>query len=366
MNDTRKISVLHIFSGDLWAGAEVVIFNLLSELKKNKQIQIYALSMNQGILTKKLAKIGIKVDIIDEARYPFFCILIKAILLFYSKKIDIIHTHRYKENILGFLLKIFSKPKAKLVTTVHGDIEKFSRKDKIKIKLNEIILKKSFYTVAVSKELKNRLINRGFKENNILCIYNGIKIRKERCEKEEKNDLTIHIGSVGRLVPVKRYDLFVDIAYKIKKITNKDLCFSILGDGPMKEIIISKIKKYNLSDCFKIFSPVTDPGFYYKSLDIYLNTSKHEGLPLSILEAMNYCLPVVAFKVGGIPEIIDHGINGFIARDFNDYINILISLIKDPKLRKIIGKKAKEKIEKYFDSEIMAKNYEKLYRAIIK
>lgn len=362
----KKISVLHIFSGDLWAGAEVVIFNLLSELKKDTSLNIYALSMNKGILTKKLLKEGIQTKIIDETVYPFLVIFIKAAKHFLFKKIDIIHTHRYKENLLGFLLKFTTNPNAKLVTTVHGDteVENFKIKEKLKLEIDKFVLKK-YYIVAVSEELKKRLINKGLSNNRISCIHNGIKIPEINFSR--KKDSIIHIGSVGRLVPVKRYELLIDIAYKVKERIN-NVCFSILGDGPMKKDLLDKINRLGLSQHFKIFPPVTDPSVYYQSLDIYVNTSEHEGLPISILEAMSFSLPVVASKVGGIPEIIIHGKDGYLLEKYDkeNFIKILLFLIQNPRYRIKIGKEAKKKVDRNFNVDLMAKKYKSLYLEVLR
>ncbi len=354
----KPVNVLHIFSGDLWAGAEVVIFNLLSELKKEENIRLYALCMNKGILVEKLKKEGIDVKIIDETENSFPFILIKAVSLFFSKNIDIIHCHRYKENLLGFLLKILIKPNARLITTVHGDIELSGIKEELKNKLNESILKRYFITVAVSKELKKRLVKRGFSEKRTLFIHNGIKIPEIRST--SRTSERIHIGTVGRLVPVKRYEIFIEIAYELKK-RKKDFFFSILGDGPLKNKLLFKIKKLGLENDFKIFPHTPDPYSYLHSLDIYINTSAHEGLPISILEAMSCCIPVVAFKVGGIPEVIENGKNGFLLESFEEFIKVILNLSCNPELRLKIGKEARKKIEKDFRAEHMSKKYKELY-----
>ncbi len=86
--------VLHIFSGDLWAGAEVVIYYLLKELRKYPDLKIIALSLNEGILRDRLRKAGIETHVIAESSYSFPQIYLKALVPVKDKSIDIIHSHR--------------------------------------------------------------------------------------------------------------------------------------------------------------------------------------------------------------------------------------------------------------------------------
>ena len=113
------MNILHIFSGDLWAGAEVLIFNLLSSLQKYSDLNIIAISLNEGTLTQKLRENNIETYVIPENKYSFPKIFSKALYFLRHRKIDIIHAHRYKENLLALLLNRFFHSKG-LITTIHG------------------------------------------------------------------------------------------------------------------------------------------------------------------------------------------------------------------------------------------------------
>src|SRR5919202_7145965 len=101
----HHITVLHLFSGDLWAGAEVVIYTLLAKLHAMYPgVTVIALALNEGVLTQKLRSANIETHVIPECKHDPIRILIKATKILKSRNIQIIHSHRYKENVLAVIL----------------------------------------------------------------------------------------------------------------------------------------------------------------------------------------------------------------------------------------------------------------------
>ena len=82
-----------------------------------------------------------------------------------------------------------------------------------------------------------------------------------------------------------------------------------------REKILSKIQEYGISDRFKLLGHLDDMEEFYSTIDIYLNTSHHEGLPMTIIEAMAHSVPVVAPEVGGFPEVVEHGKTGWLVKN---------------------------------------------------
>jgi glycosyltransferase involved in cell wall biosynthesis len=204
----------------------------------------------------------------------------------------------------------------------------------------------------------------------VFVIHNGIRIpnripRATEFDPPQAEDTParpFHIGTVGRLVPVKDYALFLSTAAALKQhLVN--VRFSILGDGPNRNELAQKVVDLGLSGSVQLLSPVSDPFPYYRTLDLYLNTSRHEGIPLSILEAMACEVPVVAAKVGGIPEIISDTVDGFLIRDRKEdaFAITCLRLLRDTTLRKSVGQLSRKKIEGHFSAEIMAAHYLTFY-----
>ncbi len=375
MGDETKdpITVLHIFSGDLWAGAEAMIFNLLDQLKADPSLNIIALSLNDGILTHKLRSANVETHLIPESTHSFSKICLRGLRILRGKRIDIIHSHRYKENLLALLLAKTMRVK-RLVTTLHGLSEPPLYKQNgekpihLKTKIDYFLLKRYFTrVVAVSREMKTTLVQQhGFSQEAVEVIYNGIPLPAGVSRSSSSAHDHFRIGTVGRMVPVKDFDLFLEIATEVVR-ENDRVRFSILGDGPLKEHLVEKAKELKISDYVDFSPPSPDPFPYYRSLDLYLNTSLHEGLPLSILEAMACGKPVVAPSVGGLPEIISHA-EGFLihGREPKDFVNSCLKIIQDKNLRTSMGESASKRVASRFNSFKMAECYRQSYRQLCK
>jgi len=364
----NRLTVAHIFSGDLWAGAEVMIFNLLKHLKGYPGLDLLAFSLNEGTLTQKLREVGIKTYVVREDKYDFLRIYNKISRILKGQRVDVIHSHRYKENLTALLLHFFF-PSARLLATIHGLPESFPKEKTLKSegisKLNLFILRNYFSRIiAVSEEMKNALVKElGFSSGKIQVIYNGIGLPPEMGAISQNGS---RIGTAGRMVRVKDYHLFLDVAAAVTKEAPHVL-FSILGDGPLKDQLRKRATELRLDGHVNLLPTQPDPFPYYNSLDLYLNTSLHEGIPMSILEAMACGKPVVAPRVGGIPEIISHTQEGFLidGRKPEDYAYTCLSLVRNRALRNQMGQAAREKIATDFSASKMAQSYYELYMSII-
>ena len=179
--------------------------------------------------------------------------------------------------------------------------------------------------------------------------------------RRESND-DIVIGSAGRLFPVKDYLLMVDIA--------KDLCarrdnvhFVLAGDGPDREKILLKIQEYDINDRFELLGHLDDMEVFYSKIDIYLNTSHHEGLPMTIIEAMAHSIPVVAPHVGGFPEIVEHGKTGWLVknRSVAEFVRVIGCALSNGREIVNVGTNARNIVKERFSIDCIIESYRRLY-----
>jgi L-malate glycosyltransferase len=123
------------------------------------------------------------------------------------------------------------------------------------------------------------------------------------------------------------------------------------------------IQKYGLEKSFSLPGFETDMSAFYKRIDVFMNTSLHEGIPLSVLEAMSYGIPIVAPKVGGFQEIIEDNVYGFLVEGRNpeDFARQCLKLYEDASLRKKMGAAARRRVVNDFSVNRMAQDYYQLY-----
>jgi glycosyltransferase involved in cell wall biosynthesis len=199
----------------------------------------------------------------------------------------------------------------------------------------------------------------GFTQKDISVIHNGIGIPEYSPGSFRGR---VVIGSAGRLFPVKDFSLLVDIAqFVISRDGNVE--FLLAGDGPERAFLEAKVREYGIQDQFVFLSHVEDMDAFYRKLDIYINTSVHEGIPMSVLEAMSYGLPVVVPNVGGFPEIVVDGEQGFLVEDRqkDKYAECILQLAHDPELHAKMAGAARERVVDCFSREAMARAYFDVY-----
>lgn len=369
---TRRIKIFHLISGDLWAGAEVMASNLLSSLKDFSNLDIQVLLLNEGRLADELRASGLAVYVIDERRHSFWAIFRKARAIIGNYRPDIIHAHRYKENVLAFLIAK-SLRRIQLIATQHGLPEISgtypSLASRCKSKANFYMLSRYFdKTVAVSNDIRSTLINLfGFAEQSVEVIHNGIQLPPAPSVVKEDTRPFV-IGSSGRLFPVKDYPLMIEIARALVRTNNVDIRFEIAGDGPEYPTLAAMIQSYGLQDHFNLRGHQDEMDSFYRGLSLYLNTSVHEGIPMTILEAMAHGLPIIAPAVGGIREIFTDGTEGFLLTGRNPlhFANTCLLLHGDKELRVRMSRTARKRVELAFSAEKMAESYYRLYLQAIK
>jgi len=373
MDKKTQLKALHIASGDLWAGAEVQLFTLAKTLHTRSDVIVEIVLLNHGRLEHELRSTGIDVTVIDESRLNGIRILIQLIAVIRKSSPDIVHTHRLKENILGSIAATIAG-NFRSIRTIHGAPEHPYAWYQL---VNHLIVFLDWICgryiqqriVAVSDDLKN-ILKKSYPSEKIQVISNGIDVDAlSQFVKFEKNNAkagktNYRIGIAGRLVPVKRIDLFIKTA-ELLLIDNHELnlSFHIYGDGPLRNKLEMLSRELGI-DSHVHFEGHCD-NIYYKlqHLNLLLMTSDHEGLPMIILEAMVLGVPVVAHAVGGISQVLDQGACGvLVKKQFpEEYARKTQCIMNNSNHYLEIKKKAQLRVKETYSADRNARQYFDLY-----
>ena len=263
---------------------------------------------------------------IGRSLYGFFYYLgiISLINKIYKEfKFDFIDVHWAYPDGFGAILvsRYFNKP---CVITVRGsDINSFTNKPFLR-SLILYTLQNATTVLAVSHDLKKKMIKLGCAEQNIQVIPNGvdpslfypISKTKARSNLDLGSDLKILLA-VGNLIPLKRFHLLIDCMYHIvKKNENKNIKLIIIGEGNQRKNLKEQVAQLSLQPNIKFVGRVNHHEMYlwYNAADLLTVVSESEGCPNIILEALACGTPVLAYSTGGIPEIINQKV-GMLVND---------------------------------------------------
>ena len=347
--------IIHIISGDLWAGAEVQIYNTLVALSKEKDIEILCVVFNKALLYENLTQMCIRCAIIDETTISTPMMLMHLLKIIHEFKPNLIHAHRNKEHFLAACAALLSHRKIPVVRTVHGLSTRPNSRSLLKrlrsiivLKIDTILIKYiTQATIAVSIDLKEHLSPVHLK-GTLTVINNSVDIHNI-CgqsliqEPRQKYDVGVNfwIGTAVRFVGVKNIPMLIRSG---KRLLQNGLPFriSIFGSGPLEKEYNSLIGYLNLQK--RVFIHPFEEKILpvIRSLNVFVLCSHHEGMPMSLLEAMALEKPVICTAVGGMKEIIQNGINGLLVPD-NDHdalANALERLFKEKDFALKLGSNA--------------------------
>jgi len=319
----------------------------------------------------KAKELGITnfIEVIDESILDFKC-LFKLNHLIKEYKIQIIHVHDLKTTLLGVLLKLLNH-RVKIMHTAHGWIIN-SKSTRVKQKIQFFLLKFYPFHIAVSKATKSILVENGISTHKIHTLYNAIDteywnrndIKSTIREEFNINCESPIIGTIGRISKEKDLNSFLQIAKNILAVIPESR-FLIVGEGLENEIMSlkNKVTELGLNDSMIFTGHRTDLRNIYSGLDIFVMTSLTEGLPNTVLEAMAMQVPVVATKVGGVPELIKNGRSGILhkPRDVTNITKSVVKLLKDKEIEKKLSISARKRIEKRFSFNFRLKMIEEYY-----
>jgi glycosyltransferase involved in cell wall biosynthesis len=366
------MKILHMISSGGMYGAEAVILNVSRTLNKGpnrSMLGVFSNSSNPHLQLHEIAtKEGIESYLIPCGGQFDRKAITRIREIVQQTGADVVHAHGYKADMYAFLALRASG--VSLVSTCHTWYDNDPKVFFYGV-LDRMILRRYARVVAVSEEVRRRLLKSGVKADKVSLINNGIDLRPfDRAPATVKDALGWSgcplVGLAGRLSVEKGVDIFLDTAARVLAHC-PDTKFVVAGDGPDRAELETQIDKLGIRDHVRMLGRYDNMPSLYASLDIMVSASRREGLPIAILEGMASRLPLVATAVGEVPTVIRDGRTGVLvpAPDAELLAAAIVELLNDPAKREQLGSAARQLVEDEFSAERMTAEYLRVYEEAV-
>lgn len=364
------MKVLHLISSGGMYGAEAVILNLSRGLREqghtseiglflngnNPNLQLEAAALRDGTPTYRIICRG-QLDRTVPAQ-------IRALVA--STGASLIHAHGYKADLYAAMA--MRGRQTPVLSTCHTwydntlAVRLYGALDRLALRLFPAV-------VAVSDEVRARLLRAGVRPERVHLIGNGIDIRlfaATPAPPREAAEGPLTVGLVGRLAPEKGVDLFLRAIAGIRSELSL-VRFIVVGDGPERATLEQLRDKLDLNGLVTLSGRSDQMPAIYASLDVMVSASRQEGMPMALLEGMASARPIIATTVGEVPALIRDQETGLLVEpgDSTQLGRAILSLLTSSADRHRLGVNARAFVEEHFSAAKMTAAYLSLYRRVL-
>jgi N-acetyl-alpha-D-glucosaminyl L-malate synthase BshA len=294
-------------------------------------------------------------------------------------KLDIIHAHYAVPHATAAFLSqqvlaaAGNGPAPKVVTTLHGTDITLVGNDSSYSQIVAFSIQQSDSVTAVSASLRDATyetlgITRGIQviPNFLDCSVHRRRpradLRRRFTDGDEQAKIVAHISNFR---PVKRVDAVVDIFDRIRQKIPARLL--LVGDGPDLQLAYRKARELGITSLVHGVGAQEEVVPLLSVADVFLLPSAQESFGLAALEAMACEVPVIASRVGGLPEVIEHGVSGYLHQmdAVDDMAHSALAILTNDELHARIGSAACRRVREHFCVERVVPMYEACYRAVM-
>lgn len=364
-----SLHVCHVVLSMDVGGLERVVLDLCRQARVSGQQVSILCVQRPGTLAQGAEALGVPVVCAGKPAgfRPDFISVIAD--LFRTLRPDVVHTHQ-----IGAL--VYAGPaarRARVPLTVHTEHGKHYATSWKRRMLGRVAARyaRRFFTVStdIGQEVRDcRIVPPG----RIIHVPNGIDtsrfdVREDATALRREFGLLPDqpvIGTVGRLASVKRHDILLQA---FARLHHRSTQLLIVGEGPLRPELLGLAERLGVSDRVKFAGYLDRPERALAAMDVFALTSQSEGMPLAILEAWAAGKPVVASRVGGVPELVDDGRTGllFESGDVETLAGLLDRLLADRELGRALGSAGQALARSRFDTRVMSETYRRHYRMLL-
>jgi len=369
-----RIKILHVIGGVEIGGAEKHILQLLEHMDQDR-FEVHLCCLFPRPFAQVAEEAGITVHVINMKNKFNFLAVGQMIKIIRQNNIDIVHTHGVRANLVGRMGARLAGVKS-IVTTVHSVLEQdypayLARLiNKLMEKITERYVTRF---ITVSQLLQDDLIAKGIAPRRVVTVHNGLdpeEFNINRVNTDVRARFRIPqeypvIGIIARLHPVKGHDVFLQAAHELQKELPHTR-FLMVGSGFHRPWIEAEVERLGLVGKAIFTGFMEDIPSVLAALDVLIVPSYSEGFGLTAIEAMAMGIPVVATRVGGLPEIITHQANGLLIApgDSKDLTKKILWLLDNPVKAEEMIVQGKRTVADKFTIQGMVDKTQELYEQL--
>jgi glycosyltransferase involved in cell wall biosynthesis len=352
-------------------GAQTYVASLLPALAERFDVTLAA--YGPGPLADRAHEAGVRFVSLRHVRRPVnpwqdLLGLVELVRLFRRERPDLVHLNSSKASLLGLLAAVLTRVRLRVVT-INGTVKGWGsattvgRSSFLVRRLGPLQAALTTATVCVSEEERRVAVELGAAQpERTVVIHNAVDVAS--LPRRHEHNGPARLISVGRLRPPKDY---VTLVRALAALAGDSFHAQLVGDGPDRPALEAELAACGLNGEVELTGERGDVPELLAGSDALVLSSRSEGLPLSVLEAMAIGLPVVASAVGGIPELVTDGETGFLVApgDPDALADRLSRLIADPELRRRMGDAGRLRVRERFDLPAMQRAHVELYERLL-
>ena len=285
------------------------------------------------------------------------------------ERFDVLHAHMFGSNAWGTLIGRMARVP---VIVAHEHTWSFQGRPLRRLVDRELIGRGSTVFIAVSRDDQRKMVEiEGVNPEKILHVPNGIPAPPPPTGADVRAELGIPagapvVGVVSVLRPQKALDVFIRASAQLLS-EYPDLHVILAGDGPLRRDLTQLVEDLGVQDRLLMLGYRSDAPDVIAALDVAVSSSAFEGSPLAVMEYMESARPIVATRVGGVPDLIESGVHGLLV-DPGDEAGLAAAIrrmLDDRDAARRMGEAARERRRQEFTVDVMVRRFEALYERLV-
>lgn len=354
------MKILQVIPYFCFGGAETMCENLCYALiGQGHDVTVVSLYGEKTPISRRMETAGVRIRYLDKKLGLDLSMVPKLRRIMKEEKPDVVHTHLDVIKYAVAAARLAGVPGC--VHTVHNVAEKEAEGKAQKI-INGFYFRLGWSVpVALSPEVQASIVAfYGLEKKRVPVAYNGVDL--SRCLPKEHYSAgeNFHILHIGRFNEQKNHEMLLRAFQKLT-LNHPNLRLDLLGDGELRQKMESLAEDLGIQEKVSFLGSQSNVYPYLHDADLFLLPSRYEGMPMTLIEAMGTGLPIVATAVGGVPDMLQNGVDGFtVPCEEGAVVDACEALIQNQALRESFGRAARKSADR-FSAQAMGKRYLEIY-----